>query len=213
MVQVAVATVAMINTCRNLGCTGWRCHPHAFVNNCFATNGEYRWEVGGGSQIGSIIQNGEMSLYTDEFLSFMRLPKTCLTIASVEGKHSRSQRLTFLHESPPKGTHQPITIFTHHQIFTKKYGYKKMALKSIDPLLSNNRLHPATSVQCPRKEYAGKYASQYMPGSKGDKSEPKEANVVVFAAAEDDNGGSLGRFPWGFMAGLEKGKWYQVISI
>lgn len=52
-----------------------------------------------------------------------------------------------------------------------------------------------------------------MPGSKGDKSEPKEANVVVFAAAEDsEGGGSLGRFPWGFMAGLEKGKCYHVIS-
>lgn len=81
-----------------------------------------------------------------------------------------------------------------------------MALRSIDSLLSNNRLHPATSVQCPRKEYAGKYASQYMPGSKGDKSEPKEANVVVFAAAEDGDGGS-------FCHGFHGGPWEgQVLS-
>lgn len=72
----------------------------------------------------------------------------------------------------------------------KNMDKKKWHLNRLDPLLSNNRLHPATSVQCPRKEYAGKY----MPGSKGDKSEPKEANVVVFAAAED-GGWRVGRFP------------------
>ena len=124
---------------------------------------------------------------------------------------SGSRRLTFLHESPPKGTHQPIVngspITKSSQ---KNMDKKKWHLNRLDPLVVKQ---PATSSnQRVPKEYAGKYASQYMPGSKGDKSEPKEANVVVFAAAEDDNGGSLGRFPWGFMAGLEKGKWYHVIS-
>lgn len=105
---------------------------------------------------------------------------------------SGSRRLTFLHESPPNRTPTNPSPITHQHL------HKIMAL--FDPLLSN-QLHPASAL----KEYAGKYASQYMPGSKP-KSEPKDA-VVVFAAAED-----AGSFSTGFMAGLEKGKWHHVIS-
>ena len=154
-----------------------------------------------------------MSLYTDEFLSFMRLPKTCLTIASVEGKHSRSQRLTFLPESPPKGTHQPITIFTHHQIFTKKYGYKKMALKSTRPLSCQTTAYiqqPAFSA--PVRSMPASMPANTCLAPRETSPSPRRQTWSFSLLRRTEGGGSLGRFPWGFMAGLEKGKCYHVIS-